>query len=423
MPLKNRSAIITSKLCILFFTIFSVLTTFSDTLNAQSIRNGNDGSTPVVDLGDFVKKVFQKKVDTSKAPESNNIAILPSLGYNPSFGFVIGVKASAIKNFGKEKSSVLSAFSLEAVYTTKGILTAQFRHNIFTDFNKWNIQGNWQFSKYLITDYSIGTGKKNYLAYKDSGSIIRYKFIRLTEKIYRKIGHNLFVGAGVSFDIRTNINDEKLPINFTSPHYRYSLRNGFNPQKYSANGLMLALQYNTREHPIRSYGGIYADLIFRFNQKWLGSSKNAFQVIYDLRKYLSLSKKNPEHVLAFWHWASYKISGTVPYLELPNTANDTYNRSGRAYTLSRFKGLSYACFESEYRFPITHNKLFSGVAFVNFQTASDDLGKDLYQYWESAGGIGLRILLQKRSRSTLCIDYAFGKYGANGFFFGLNEAF
>ena len=186
---------------------------------------------------------------------------------------------------------------------------------------------------------------------------------------------------------------------------------------------MLSLQYNTREHPIRSYGGIYADLNLRFNQTWLGSTKNAIQVFYDFRKYYSLSKKNPEHVLAFWHWASYQLDGLVPYLELPATGYDTYNRSGRAYTIGRFKGPNFAYFESEYRFPITPNKFISGVIFVNTETASDDHGKKIFQYWETAIGGGLRILMQKQSRSTLCIDYAKGKYGSGGFFFGLNEAF
>jgi hypothetical protein len=35
----------------------------------------------------------------------------------------------------------------------------------------------------------------------------------------------------------------------------------------------------------------------------------------------------------------------------------------------------------------------------------------------------LRILFQKDSRSTICIDYAKGKYRSGGFFFGLNEVF
>jgi outer membrane protein assembly factor BamA len=155
----------------------------------------------------------------------------------------------------------------------------------------------------------------------------------------------------------------------------------------------------------------------------LGSSQNATQVNYDFRKYWSLSQKNPEHVFAIWHWASYLFNGALPYLEMPATAYDTYNRSGRAFTIGRFKGPSYACFEAEYRFPIMRNKLISGVAFVNAQTAADDIAKEVFDYWETGGGVGLRILFQKHSRSTMCIDYARGKYSSSAFFFGLNEAF
>ena len=103
----------------------------------------------------------------------------------------------------------------------------------------------------MIADYGIGTGNKNYPTESDSTFLIRFSFIRLTEKLYRKIGKNLYAGGGISFDIRANINDELLDSLKSSPHYRYSLRNGFDPKKYSANGLMLSLQYNTREHPIR----------------------------------------------------------------------------------------------------------------------------------------------------------------------------
>ena len=405
------------------FAITCLLCFFSAVVNAQDTSAGNNNSVPAKDMGDVFKQLFNKKADTTKPKKEKNVAILPSLGYNPSFGVVIGAKASVIKQYGTPENTSLSSFGLEAIYTSKGIITAQVRHNAFTEGNKWNFQGHWQLSKFLITDYGIGTGNKDYITKGDSGFVIKFTFIRLTEKLYRKIGKNLFAGAGISFDIRININDKELETYPSSPHLRYSTRNGFDPKKYSANGLILAIQYNTREHPLRSYGGIYADLNIRFNQGWLGSSKNAMQMIYDLRKYFSLSKKNPEHVLAFWHWASYKLSGAVPYLEMPATAYDTYNRSGRAFTISRFKGPSYACFEREWRFPITRNKLLSGVAFMNVQTASDDVGKKVFNYWETAAGGGLRILFQKQSRSTICIDYAKGKYGSGGFFFGLNEVF
>jgi len=272
-------------------------------------------------------------------------------------------------------------------------------------------------------DYNIGTGNKDYLTESDSAFLIRFTFIRLTERAFRKVGKNFYVGAGVSLNIRDNIHDQKLDSLKSTPHSRYSIRNEFDLKKYSANALLLGVEYNTREHPLRSYGGIYADLNLALNQKWLGSTKTALNIVYDIRKYVSLSNKNPEHVLAFWHLASYKINGSVPYLALQATGYDLYNRSGRGYTIGRFKGPQYAYFETEYRFPITRNKLISGVAFVNFQSASDDLGKKLFRYIDPAAGGGLRILFQKQSRSVICIDYARGKYDSGGFFFGLNEVF
>jgi hypothetical protein len=76
------------------------------------------------------------------------------------------------------------------------------------------------------------------------------------------------------------------------------------------------MEYNSKEHPLRAYKGIYAEFGFLFNQKWLGSTKNAVQLIYDLRKYVSLSSTRPEHVLAFWHIGSYRLSGSMLILHV-----------------------------------------------------------------------------------------------------------
>jgi hypothetical protein len=403
---------------IIFFQCFFSMAVHSQQTGMQTTL------VPIQDVGDIIRTIFnkEKEKDSTKVKKPSTISILPSIGYNPSFGVVLGAKLSAVKQYGKENTD-LSAFGLEAIYTSRGVITGQARHNVFTNGNKWNFQGNWQLSKFLINDYGIGTGNKDYITDGDSSNLIRFTFIRLTEKIYRKISSHWFAGGGISFDVRFNIDDQQLEKYSSSPHLRYCLRNDFDTLKYSANGFFLSFQYNTREHPIRSYGGIYADFNLRFNQKWMGSTKNSVQLQYDLRKYFSLSKKNPEHVLALWHWASYTLNGTVPYLELPATGYDTYGRSGRAYTMGRFKGPEYADFEAEWRFPITKNKLLSGVAFVNMQSASDDHSKKIFQYWATAGGAGLRILFNKESRSTICIDYARGSHKSSGFFFGLNEVF
>jgi hypothetical protein len=100
-----------------------------------------------------------------------------------------------------------------------------------------------------------------------------------------------------------------------------------------------------------------------------------------------------------------------------------FNRSGRAYTIGRFRGPSFFYLESEYRFPITDNKFLSGVVFTNIQTVSDGLNRNLFGAYEPGAGAGLRVLFNKKTRTNLCIDYAVGKYGAKGLFFGLNEVF
>src|SRR5688572_2020021 len=251
---------------IIFFLCFSSAPVHSQQTPVQS------SLVPMQDVGDVIRKILKKEKDSAKIKKPSTISILPSIGYNPSFGVVLGAKISAIKQYGKENTD-LSAFGLEAIYSTRGVMTGQARHNVFTNGNKWNFQGNWQISKFLINDYGIGTGNKEYLTDGDSADLIRFAFIRLTEKAYRKIGDHLFAGGGISFDIRYNIDDPKLEVDSSSAHQRYSVRNDFDPEKYSANGIFLSMQYNTREHPIRAYGGIYADMSLRFNQEWLGSTK------------------------------------------------------------------------------------------------------------------------------------------------------
>ena len=192
----------------------------------------------------------------------------------------------------------------------------------------------------------------------------------------------MYAGAGISFDIRRNIADEKLTDTNSTPHSSYCFRNEYSTSRNSANGILLMLQFNRREHPIQSFGGYYADMGLRINQRWMGSTKNAIQLNYDFRKYWSLSKRRPDHVIALWHWASYLLSGSLPYLEMPATGYDTYSRSGRGYTIGRFKGPSYAYAEGEYRFPITANRLISGVVFLNLQSASTDTGLKVFEAWD-----------------------------------------
>jgi hypothetical protein len=49
--------------------------------------------------------------------------------------------------------------------------------------------------------------------------------------------------------------------------------------------------------------------------------------------------------------------------------------------------------------------------------------KTLFRAYEPAAGAGIRIFFNRTTRTNICIDYAMGKYGSKGLFFGLNEVF
>jgi outer membrane protein assembly factor BamA len=400
--------------------LFVLLVMFARAQETPTVKNSTDSLSQQKDLMDVIKTITgSKKTDTVQ--KTSAVSVLPAIGYNPSIGFLLGVNFLRTFNKGNPETTELSVAQLDVSVTTKKLLIARFRTNIFTEDNKWNFQGNWQYMRNYINDYGLGDEADldppvNYP--------IRFNYFRFTEKAYKRFGKHFYAGAGISIDLRNDIHDEKLDSATSTPHYRYSIDKGFDPQNYFVNGLIANIQYNTKEHPNRPFKGMYAEMNIRYNTKLLGSTKQAGQLYTELRKYWGLSSRNPEHVLAFWYWGSYQLWGKLPYLELPGTAYDTYNRSGRGYTLSRFKGPDFVYMETEYRFPISQvSKLFSGVVFCNFQSFSDADNKGLFQRIEPAAGAGLRILFNKRSRTNICLDYAKGKYGSSGFFFALNEAF
>jgi hypothetical protein len=424
-PAKKKAGTCRLAVCMLLMLLCANLDLAAQDQSTTGVQKDSlaavaqNDTVATVDLTDILRKIFKKKQDSTQKKKSKGIALLPTFGYNPSLGFQIGGKVSAEKQFGDPSNTKSSLIGLIAVYTSKGIINLQAIHNVFTPGNKMNWQGNQQLSFYQVTDYGIGPGK----GYPDSADVIKFNYIRFYEKAYVKIAEHFFLGGGLNFNIRRAIDDKNQSSTYNTANENYSAENGLDPHANSANGILAAFQYNTRENPIQSYGGIYADMSLQLNQKWLGSSKSAFQFIYDFRKYVGLSKKNPATVLAFWSLGSFKLAGTLPYLELPYTGMDAYNRSGRGYTISRFKGPSYFYFETEYRFPIMRNRLISGVCFINTETASNTDNKELFGSWGTAAGAGLRVLFQKQSRTTICFDYAIGQYGSRGFFIGLNEAF
>jgi hypothetical protein len=421
------------RLCLAFSIAFLASYTLSYAQSGvpkgtDSIRRDTVASQ--YDVADLFRGIFRpnKTVDLNHKP--SGITIIPNVAYNPSIGAQIGIKAVVGRILGEKPNTLMSVAATSASITTKGILYFYINHNVYTPGNTYNLQGSLVAAKTVTPDFGLGIGNAANGSAADlalsnpdrKGYVLHAEYYSFKEKIYKQIYEHLFAGAGASFDIRRNIED-RTSVEELTPYNIYSDKYGFDRSRYQSNGLLFNLQYTTRDNQNRAYKGIYADAGIRINQTWLGSSKNAVQITTDLRKYWSLSSRNPEHVIAFWNWGAYQLSGALPYLELPGTGKDAYFRSGRGYTVGYFKAPQYFYSEVEHRFPITRNKFLSGVTFLNVQTANDMQGTKLFERWQPGGGAGLRVLFNKDTRTNLCLDYAFGKYGARGFFLGLAEVF
>lgn len=410
----------------------------ADSLKADSLRllagktrSGAENLSKQYDVSDLFHTIIYPGKKTDTARKRSPITVVPNIAANPTIGFQLGIKAVAGKRLGSDPATLFSVAATSASITTKGILYFYINHNVFTPGNKWNLQGNIVIAKTVTPDFGLGIGNQ-YTGTDEATAVlagnahkvypIHSIYYNIREKVYKNIAPNLFAGAGLSFEIRRNIQNTDSTKNAT-PSSVYNNRYGFPENRYSANGMLFNLQYITRDNPNRAYKGIYTDAGIRINKAWLGSTKNAVLLTTDFRKYFSLSARNPETVLAFWNWGNYLLSGAVPYIELPGTGRDGSFRSGRGYTAQYFKGTQFNDTELELRFPILKNKFLSGVVFGNLQTANDLHGTVLFQTFRKGYGAGLRILFNKATRTNLALDYAFGEFGKKGFFLNLNETF
>jgi hypothetical protein len=409
-----------------------------DSLKADSLRIKNlrisrraDDLNKQYDFGDLTRNILHpgRKADTLH--KGSGFTIVPNIAANPTIGAQIGIKAVAGKRLGGDPNTLLSVGATSASITSKGIIYFYINHNIFTPGNKWNFQGNLVASKTVTPDYGLGIGRgidqgvnPNTVLADPFHKVyaVHSQYYNFREKAYKEVAKNLFVGAGMSFEIRRGITNSDT-VNNATPSSVYNNQHGFPQDHYAADGFLFNVEYTSRDNPNRAYKGMYFDAGLRANQTWIGSTKNSLQFTTDFRKYFSLSQASPETVLAFWNWGSYLLSGSIPYLELPGTARDGSFRSGRGYTTQYFKGTQFNDTEAEFRFPILANKFISGVAFGNLQTANDEQGTKLFQTFQPGYGAGLRVLFNKATRTNLALDYAFGKFGNKGFFLNLNEAF
>jgi hypothetical protein len=368
----------------------------------------------LVDMGrSFLKGIKAKRKDSTVEKTGKlHISALPVAGYTLQTGFA-GVLSSNFAFYTSEHSQAnLSSVLTSITYSQYQQIIFPIQANIWTKGNKYNIVTDWRYLKYPSLTYGLGGNTPT-----DSGYNIDYTYLRLHQAILKTIGRDFYLGLGYDLDYFWNIREIDPPPGKSTDYDRY----GFTKTAV-ASGVSLHFLYDSRRNQINPENGGYASVIYRPNFTLLGSDANWQSLIFDLRKYVRVPWDS-HNVLAFWSYDWFTTgSGNPPYLLLPSTGWDPYSNTGRGYIQGRYRSKNMLYLESEYRFGITPNGLLGGVLFANAQSFTEP-ATGRYQYVAPGYGGGIRISLNKFSRTNLAIDYGWGLNGSGGFFVNLGEVF
>lgn len=403
-------------------------------LDKDSLRQADCQQKDIFDL-------FRRKNKPEKPPKKMLMLILPKISSNPANGFLFGMGSSIGWRFGSQKATRVSFVNASVALTTKKQLLSYIKSNVYTPNNNFFLQGDWRYYIYNASTWGLGTNAPDttfvnnnwiwegaIINSSDGSYLISYDYIRVHQNFNIKVIDNLYAGIGYQFDYFFDIKDELLnfdtiPLQLT-PHYLYSKYHGFDTSKYMLSGLSLSFFYDSRDNMINPYKGLFANINYRVNTTWLGSNQNSSSLWLEFRTYLPLSARTPRHLIAFWAYGNFQITGHQPYLILMSIGEDQNSRSGRGYVAGRYRGEDLVYGEIEYRFPISQcSQIVGGVLFLNMTTASNrDSGVRLFEYVRPSAGFGFRFMINKNFRTNLNIEFGFG-HKSQGFYLSGAETF
>ena len=395
------------------------------TARAEESSSSSGGtSPPATDVGDIWRLLRHRAVPDTDGSTSHDtrrpfLVLAPSIGSKPSTGITAGFSGNVAFFRGDADTTHISSISGGVKLSQKKQALGGIKFAMFTRDDRWFVQGDARLSFTSQNTYDLGTQTAS-----GGAENADYTQRRLYEAVYRRVAPSLYVGGGLNISDHSNIRPGATAVAAwdESAYLAYTRKHGFGPDGQTSAGTSVGLLFDTRDNAINAQRGSLASATYRtFFDGFLGGDSSWQELFLDLRTYRKLTRSGRQK-LAFWFQEDVVTGGAAPYLDLPATAAN--DRSARGYGEGRYRGDHLVYGEVEYRGALTKGGLLGFVAFLNTTTiASQDTGERLFDSFAPGGGLGLRVLLNKRSKTNLCTDYGWGKQGSHGFYLAIQEAF
>lgn len=381
------------------FSVFLVLTIYgqSTSLHGQTI--------------DHIKKFFtfypnKKIAERDSTLYKQKFIVAPVFTFSPETNFAFGTGAKYLFKFnGSGEETRVSNMPMTLQYTLNNQFFLFSGFEVFTNQEKWVIEGNLLFQNYPRLYYGIGSNTPE----SAEEQYDYYQF--LFEPIFLKqLFHRyLFIGGGLRYN---KIFNTEIDPNGTIAQ---NLPDGFDGS--TSFGAEVAMLYDSRSNILNAQDGLYIEFTHGKYDKILGGTHVFNLTRFDARYFLDVSKKNLD-VLAFQAFARF-TRGNLPFSEFSFFGGSEIMRG---YQEGRFVDRDLVATQIEYRKNFKDSR-WGLVGFVGTGDVYNNVSNFTFKDLKPNYGAGVRFSIDKEERLNLRFDIGFGEDGNNGFYFGIAEAF
>lgn len=289
-------------------------------------------------------------------------------------------------------------FTFSLTQNRQVIMTIPFE--LYKSNNLWKFKGEISYYRYVYNFYGIGMSSKF-----DDKEPFRANYPRFRIDILRRY-NRVFAGLRFRFD---NMQIEDKKVNGLFEKGDYTGEDGG-----IISGVGLVGQLDTRDYIFNPTKGVFMEAEIFANSKFTQSNFTYQRFSLDFAKYVGIKE---DHTLAF-HINTAMILGDPIFYDLLYFGSP---KLMRGFQDRRFKDKNILVLQGEYRFPIY--KWVQGVSFLSGGTVADSYSEIFKNDYKVSLGAGLRIVLNKKDRVRLRLDYGRTINEGGAIYITINDAF
>ena len=320
------------------------------------------------------------------------------IGLTKINSFRIGTHDQSDTTIQPSEVTAMAYFTLNKQYKVLATADLMFGQNKYESYTQIG------FIDFPNFYYGIGNNTK-----LSDECLVEAKHILFEQTLGYKINKRWYVGIKYHY-----INYLKVDTVGGSEHCNQEIVKGIDENEGLQSGLGFKISREARDNRFNAYRGSYLFFEYMNYGKWIGSKFNYQSLVLDYRKYVTPLKWL---TIAGQIYAEAKFGDNIPVQSLSLMGGD--NRMRGIY-IGRFRDKSMIEGQVEARFPIYW--IFGGTVFTGLGETAPDISGYSLQGIKWTYGFGLRLSVNKATRSNIRFDIGFFEHKPL-FFFTFAEAF